>query len=56
MANRKTEEVFESDEVRELIVAFRKATSGLREEVGKVIIGQKDVVEHLLVTLLVGGH
>ena len=56
MVNKKTEEVFESDEVRELIVAFKKATNGLREEVGKVIIGQKDVVEHLLVTLLVGGH
>ena len=25
-------------------------------EIGKVIIGQADVVEHLLVTLLVGGH
>jgi MoxR-like ATPase len=28
----------------------------LREEVGKVIIGQTHVVEHLLITLLVGGH
>lgn len=48
--------VFESEEVRELIGTFQKATSGLREEVGKVIIGQTDVIEHLLVTLLVGGH
>ncbi|MDA0680363.1 MAG: MoxR family ATPase [Proteobacteria bacterium] len=30
--------------------------TGLRQEVGKVIIGQADVVEHLLITLLVGGH
>ncbi|MDH3545619.1 MAG: AAA family ATPase, partial [Gammaproteobacteria bacterium] len=50
------EMVFETDEVRELIGAFQKTTSGLREEVGKVIIGQTDVIEHLLVTLLVGGH
>ncbi len=52
----KKEEVFESDEVRELIGTFQTATAKLRDEVGKVIIGQEDVVEHLLVTLLVGGH
>jgi MoxR-like ATPase len=52
----KMEEVFESDEVRDLIGTFHKATTQLREEVGKVIIGQADVVEHLLITLLVGGH
>ncbi len=52
----KKEEVFESDEVRELIGTFQAATTKLREEVGKVIIGQADVVEHLLITLLVSGH
>jgi len=56
MATKKKQDVFESDEVRELIGTFKKATDGLRTEVGKVIIGQADVVEHLLVTLLVGGH
>ena len=52
----KKEEVFESDEVRELIGTFQTTTVKLRDEVGKVIIGQADVVEHLLITLLVGGH
>jgi MoxR-like ATPase len=52
----KQEEVFESDDVRELVGSFQTAITGLREEVGKVIIGQADVVEHLLITLLVGGH
>jgi MoxR-like ATPase len=52
----KKEEVFESDEVRDLIGTFKTATDGLREQVGRVIIGQADVVEHLLITLLVGGH
>ena len=52
----KNEEVFESDEVRELVGKFRDASGALREEIGKVIIGQTDVVEHLLITLLVGGH
>jgi MoxR-like ATPase len=52
----KQEEVFESDEVRDLVGNFQTAMDGLREEVGKVIIGQAHVVEHLLITLLVGGH
>lgn len=52
----KTEDAFESDEVRELIGRFQVSMGGLREEVGKVIIGQAHVVEHLLITLLVGGH
>ncbi len=50
------EEVFESDEVRDLVGNFQKAMTGLREQVGRVIVGQSDVVEHLLITLLVGGH
>ncbi|MGI9204387.1 MAG: AAA family ATPase [Woeseiaceae bacterium] len=52
----KQEEVFESDEVRELVGKFQTVTTGLRDEVSNVIIGQADVVEHLLITLLVGGH
>ena len=52
----KKEEVFETDEMRELISTFQTATAKLRDEVGKVIIGQAEVVEHLLITLLVGGH
>jgi len=52
----KEEEVFGTDDVRELVGDFHKAMSGLREEVGRVIIGQSNVVEHLLITLLVGGH
>ena len=55
MATRQ-EEAFESDEIRALVGNFHKAMTALREEVGKVIIGQERVVEHLLITLLVGGH
>jgi MoxR-like ATPase len=50
------EDVFETDEIRQLIGAFQNTTGKLREEIGKVIVGQSDVVEHLLITLLVGGH
>ena len=51
-----TQDAFDTEETRELVGRFREATDGLRSEIGKVIIGQQDVVEHLLVTLLVGGH
>ena len=54
--NTAKDDPFDTDETRELIDRFRTATTGLREQVGRVIIGQADVVEHLLVTLLVGGH
>ena len=30
--------------------------SDLRDEISKVIIGQKDVVDELLITLFAGGH
>ncbi|HMB74201.1 MAG TPA: AAA family ATPase, partial [Gammaproteobacteria bacterium] len=36
--------------------SFRRSFDDIRTEVRKVIIGQDDVVEHLLLTLLVGGH
>ena len=32
-------EVFESDEVRDLVASFQKAMTGLRDEVGKAIVG-----------------
>ncbi len=54
--NTAQDDPFGTDETRELIERFRAATTGLRQEVGRVIVGQADVVEHLLVTLLVGGH
>jgi MoxR-like ATPase len=52
----KQEEIFATDEVRELASKFQASMAALRGEVGKVIIGQANVVEHLLITLLVGGH
>ncbi len=46
----------ETDEARALIANFGTALEQIRTEVRKVIVGQDEVVEHLLVTLLVGGH
>ena len=46
----------DTEEARSVIESFHTALAGIREQVGKVIIGQEEVVDHLLVTLLVGGH
>jgi len=46
----------EAEETRELIKNFHDSFARIRSEVRKVIVGQDEVVESLLLTLLVGGH
>ena len=46
----------DSEEVRPLVESFRSTMDRIRVEVRKVIVGQDEVVENLLTTLLVGGH
>jgi len=40
----------------ERVTRFRRVTADIREQVGRIVVGQDEVVEHLLITLLVGGH
>jgi len=51
-----TEQALDSAEAKVLIESFHVALKKIRTEVGKIIVGQEEVVEHLLLTLLVGGH
>ncbi|HEY8519796.1 MAG TPA: MoxR family ATPase [Gammaproteobacteria bacterium] len=46
----------DTEETRALIEDFHRAFNEIRTEVRKIIVGQDEVVEHLLLTLLVGGH
>ena len=46
----------DTEEARALIETFQGSLDNIRVEVQKVIVGQDEVVEHLLMTLLVGGH
>ncbi len=46
----------DTQETRALIESFHTAAKEIRSEVRKIIVGQDEVVEHLLMTLLVGGH
>ncbi len=47
---------FNKADTGQLVAEFRDVTTRLRSEVGRIIVGQDEVVEHLLITLLVGGH
>jgi MoxR-like ATPase len=44
------------EETRDLVGRFRDRLVAIRREVNKVIVGQDEVVDHLLLTMLVGGH
>jgi len=35
---------------------FRDKFHGIRDEIGKVIVGQRDVIDQVLITLFAGGH
>ena len=43
-------------DTRELVARFSGQLTAIRGEIRKLIVGQDEVVEQLLVTLLVGGH
>src|SRR5678816_592054 len=43
-------------EVERHVETFHSRLGAIRTEVRKIIVGQDDVVDHLLLTLLVGGH
>jgi len=47
---------FDNASTAQLVRDFRTVTQRLRSEVGRIIVGQDEVVEHLLITLFVGGH
>jgi MoxR-like ATPase len=51
-----TETTLQTDAARELVASFHSVIGRIREQVGRIIVGQNDVVDHLLLTLLVGGH
>jgi MoxR-like ATPase len=50
------ENKLDTEETRALIENFHSAFGQIRTEVRKIIVGQDEVVDHLLITLLVGGH
>lgn len=51
-----SDSTFDNANTAQLVSDFRDVTQRLRSEVRRIIVGQDEVVEHLLITLLVGGH
>lgn len=51
-----SESNFNTADTAQLVNEFRTVTQNLRSEVGRIVVGQDKVVEHLLITLFVGGH
>jgi MoxR-like ATPase len=45
-----------NDDATALVQTFHERIGAIRTQVRRVIVGQDEVVEHLLLTLLVGGH
>ncbi len=52
----KDKEQSTADEAREQVEQFGKQIGELREEVGKVIVGLRDVVDGVLICMLAGSH
>jgi len=48
--------IAEPADVRERVRRFQDVQSAIKREVGKVIVGQEEVIEHVLISLFVGGH
>lgn len=46
----------ESAEIRDRLRRFQDAQAAIRQEVSKVIVGQNEVIEHVLISIFVGGH
>src|SRR5580692_4487284 len=46
----------DTEALREETTAFRKSIALLREEIGKAIVGHRDVVDGVITCLLAGGH
>jgi MoxR-like ATPase len=56
MSTTSTATPVDSSEVRERVKRFQDVQSRIRTEVHKVIVGQEDVIESVLISLFVGGH
>ena len=48
--------VNDTSEIKSRVRRFAEAQEAIKREVHKVIIGQNEVIEHLLISLCVGGH
>ena len=48
--------ITEPVDIRTRLKRFQDAQTAIRQEIRKVIVGQEEVIEHVLISLFVGGH
>src|SRR5213593_4836681 len=51
-----TLQTLDSTEVRDLIARFQRVQEGVLKQIHRVIVGQDEVIEQVLIALFVGGH
>ncbi|HZQ53164.1 MAG TPA: MoxR family ATPase [Bryobacteraceae bacterium] len=51
-----TEPLADSAEIKTRLKRFQDAQAAIQQQVRKVIVGQDEVIEHVLISLFVGGH
>ena len=44
------------DALKERIAHFKRATDRLKDEIAKVIVGQRDIVDAVVTAMIAGGH
>ncbi len=49
-------ELMDIEDAAQEVAEFVRVMDEIRAQVGQIVVGQENVVEHLLITLLVGGH
>jgi MoxR-like ATPase len=54
--NERAPDTLGTADARALVQTFQERIAAIRTQVRRVIVGQDEVVDHLLLTLLVGGH
>ena len=56
MSTLTTAATIDTADVKNRVRRFAEAQEAIKREVHKVIVGQNEVVEHVLISLFVGGH
>jgi len=56
MSTLTTSPLTDPDRVKDRIRRFQEVQTAIKREVGKVIVGQNEVIENVLISLFVGGH
>ena len=49
-------ETCENEQVLKEVESFRETFSALKKEISKFIVGQEDIIDKVLISIVAGGH